>query len=819
VTAIAAPAARLVLSDAALIALAPEGVLRRGIAYFQSGRVLSVLSHGDRLEARVEGSVRGKPYRVELAPAPPDGVDSRCTCPYEGPTCKHAIAALAAFRVKRGVPLPDGLVWAEAEVQSRKALGRSQVRVEHVDGEPWFGHWLARSEGAHPTRGASYRVEVRSLDERINHCTCPDFAVNRLGTCKHVEAVLHRLRIAHAHELTTARRKQNERAVVYLSWLGPHAPRPAAYLGRDLCPEAKALLVPRLDARWRLRADAAGGHLSSTEAAASHLEALRELAALHEQITVSSEVLGWAAWQSQRAQASEAAKRAAQGLAAAGGRVVGWTGELGAEEQLAVAHLAGKRRALLEGDEPTQLRRLAIAAARWLTNLDQAPRWLVVAPEGRRAAWERAISEVGAQVRARDRLLEPLPPARGARAPLACVLSPWEAAMAAARWQPQERPELAIFDAAHRQPPWDSQAATNLKSLAAASVFVLSPPLRSLPAAARYTMLQLVDERAPAPIWLHQPADDPERAWVHAAPPRAVAGADVLFVPMDKQQRRRHAAAGATGARERALEIAVLGEALGSPRRRRASRLLLALAQELRDAEPQGPVVVAARTPALAAAVGEFLAAGGSKATVTGKTPGEAHEIGARRIFVDAPEPGAWVSPADLVIAAEGSEGALALQGVAAAWSAAAPGALGLEWAAALQAAASRLQAQASPGAESEPTTASARREVDEAWSASQALALAHSALRLGDVNIAVDAGMKALARAAGETNWQPDSYAQLVALRARPGGVAALVELAWLEGTVLHGRTRASAAEVQAWLGRLDGAVGALAAAKGHSE
>ena len=36
----------------------------------------------------------------------------------------------------------------------------------------------------------SYRVELRSLDERINTCECPDFLVNGLGTCKHIEAVL-----------------------------------------------------------------------------------------------------------------------------------------------------------------------------------------------------------------------------------------------------------------------------------------------------------------------------------------------------------------------------------------------------------------------------------------------------------------------------------------------------------------------------------------------------------------------------------------------------------------------------------------------------
>ncbi len=35
----------------------------------------------------------------------------------------------------------------------------------------------------------SYKVELRSFQEDINSCSCPDFDTNRLGTCKHIEAV------------------------------------------------------------------------------------------------------------------------------------------------------------------------------------------------------------------------------------------------------------------------------------------------------------------------------------------------------------------------------------------------------------------------------------------------------------------------------------------------------------------------------------------------------------------------------------------------------------------------------------------------------
>ena len=35
----------------------------------------------------------------------------------------------------------------------------------------------------------NYKVEIRSLDDYINSCSCLDFATNKLGTCKHIEAV------------------------------------------------------------------------------------------------------------------------------------------------------------------------------------------------------------------------------------------------------------------------------------------------------------------------------------------------------------------------------------------------------------------------------------------------------------------------------------------------------------------------------------------------------------------------------------------------------------------------------------------------------
>ena len=37
---------------------------------------------------------------------------------------------------------------------------------------------------------STYKVALRSADNSLNYCSCPDFRTNQLGTCKHIEAVL-----------------------------------------------------------------------------------------------------------------------------------------------------------------------------------------------------------------------------------------------------------------------------------------------------------------------------------------------------------------------------------------------------------------------------------------------------------------------------------------------------------------------------------------------------------------------------------------------------------------------------------------------------
>ncbi len=48
----------------------------------------------------------------------------------------------------------------------------------------------------HSASDRIYEVEIRDPGARVNLCTCPDFRINRLGTCKHIETILRRPRLA-----------------------------------------------------------------------------------------------------------------------------------------------------------------------------------------------------------------------------------------------------------------------------------------------------------------------------------------------------------------------------------------------------------------------------------------------------------------------------------------------------------------------------------------------------------------------------------------------------------------------------------------------
>lgn len=85
---------------------------------------------------------------------------------------------------------PDDMTNAWWQIELRKQIASEEKFTVKKIGEGLvFTYYNVHSIAS----GNNYKVALRSADNSLNFCTCPDFKTNRLGTCKHIEAVLLRI--------------------------------------------------------------------------------------------------------------------------------------------------------------------------------------------------------------------------------------------------------------------------------------------------------------------------------------------------------------------------------------------------------------------------------------------------------------------------------------------------------------------------------------------------------------------------------------------------------------------------------------------------
>ncbi len=86
---------------------------------------------------------------------------------------------------------PDALSVAEWQTLLRKQIAEKAVFTISNNGEG-----LVYSDYGiyNPTTKNTYKVALRSADNSLNYCSCYDFKTNQLGTCKHIEAVLFKIK-------------------------------------------------------------------------------------------------------------------------------------------------------------------------------------------------------------------------------------------------------------------------------------------------------------------------------------------------------------------------------------------------------------------------------------------------------------------------------------------------------------------------------------------------------------------------------------------------------------------------------------------------
>ncbi|NOY27959.1 MAG: DEAD/DEAH box helicase family protein [Oligoflexia bacterium] len=476
----------LLLDAEALAALASQAVVRRGFAYFREERVMDLgFEQGLRLWATVEGSQQ-TPYQLEIWLDEDREICLECGCPYDNePVCKHAVAALIAYASRQ--PVSDTVVASAADeaVADRGQRGRTEVQVHHVDGDRWCGTWQASSLSG--SSGGPYQVDLRTVGDRLNTCTCPDFATNRLGTCKHIEAVRHHLRVRAPKKFQRLATQGLDRPLVHVDWQGPDAP--AIRLRTPTGWRSDAALTQHFDPvtgvfRGRIPED---------------LPVLTELSS--KGLRVGTDVAEFASHLAADAAQAERSRRIQAALERTGGHLDGVDARLYPYQVAGVAFLAGRGRAMLADDMGLGKTLQAIAATTVLQAEEGVRRTLIVCPASLKYQWAREIQRFTGQ----DTVV-----VQGSRQQRATLYG-LQATFTVVNYelvlrdhpaiQRRLSPDLLILDEAQRIKNWRTKTAAAVKALDTRFAFVLTGTPLENRLEDLYSLMQVVDPRVLGPLW------------------------------------------------------------------------------------------------------------------------------------------------------------------------------------------------------------------------------------------------------------------------------------------------------------------------------
>lgn len=167
---------------------------------------------------------------------------------------------------------PPELPVADWQAALRRQFGREQhFGLENLGSEPVFSVFRVHN----PANQTHYRVTIRGQMPGQSTCTCPDYATNDLGTCKHIEFTLSQLQAKRGGKAALARGFQPAYSDIWLDCCGARQVRFRAGSG---CPEAVLKLASQLfdtDAQWALRPDHQGERAHLLQAAQTSGHELR----------------------------------------------------------------------------------------------------------------------------------------------------------------------------------------------------------------------------------------------------------------------------------------------------------------------------------------------------------------------------------------------------------------------------------------------------------------------------------------------------------------------------------------------------------------
>ncbi len=463
-------------------------VIKQGLEYFKENRVTDMAWDKSRLWADVEDTEDEEPYAVELIRK--EGL-LHVSCPCRNApekVCKHAVALLYNYAAE--LPGSNGEVnnALESAIDERIKRGRSEVKVELLSGKLWFGSWRAASIASATHRPQNYTVHIRSLSERSNYCTCPDLATNQLGTCKHIEAVLHRIKKEPDYDKIA--QQSPPQPFVYLAWNVIDAPQIKLQRVAGQGAEQSELLDHHFD-----RAGLFKGLLPD---AFFHFS---DNIYGHDDIHIGEDVQRHLRRLAADASHTVRAQQIRDQISSSGGALPGIRARLYPYQMEGVAFLAATGRALLADDMGLGKTLQAIAAASWLERNADVSTVLVICPASLKQQWAREITKFTDH---KVQIIQGGPEARQAQYRKGhpfCIVN-YELVLRDLTVINQTlRPDLLILDEAQRIKNWRTKIASTIKLIPSRYAFVLTGTPLENRLEDLYSLLQVIDPHVLGPLW------------------------------------------------------------------------------------------------------------------------------------------------------------------------------------------------------------------------------------------------------------------------------------------------------------------------------
>ncbi|MBI3278605.1 MAG: DEAD/DEAH box helicase [Acidobacteria bacterium] len=379
------------------------------------------------------------------------------------------------------------LVEQQISERRERAVAAIAKVLERPGGEP-YGDYRVKSAS-----GKTYRVAMRGPGLFENYCSCPDFAVNTLGTCKHIEALLLRLGKRYGRTLES-RKFARTRASISLQYGETIAVR--LRLPADPSPALRRLANEYFDPAGLLRPE----HFRSFHQV---IEAFRkaELDAV-----IYSDVLDYLDRENELSEGLDLERQLLAKLRRGRSPLNGVlkTKLLPYQERGAV-FAACRGRIILADDMGLGKTVQALAATEMLRRRRGIQRVLVVAPASVKYQWKTEIEKFSGLT---AQVIEGLLPRRRElyASPQFFNLSSYELVLKDVRYMHELAPDLIILDEAQRIRNWTTATARTIKQLKSRYAFVLTGTPLENKLEELFSVVEFIDGRrlGPAFRFLHE---------------------------------------------------------------------------------------------------------------------------------------------------------------------------------------------------------------------------------------------------------------------------------------------------------------------------